>query len=160
LRARYLNEDLPETDQIARRRLNEITMPLYQILMFVAPGREKEFKETVTHIEKKREEEEGFSLEAEIVEEILIHTKQEETNTFLTTDIAERLNQDRPEKGKLSDRLVSIRIARLGFQKARLTNGRRGFLSNPELLKRLALQYSLDTGRFEELPDGYDAYDT
>ena len=143
-RAKHLDQDLEETEQVARRRLNEIMMPLYQILMLVCPKREKEFKETVKQIEKTREEEEGLSLEAEIVEKILEYHRINGDQSFLTTDIAERLNEERNEKERISDRLVSMRLARLGFQKTRLTNGRRGFLMDSGLLKRLALQYGID----------------
>jgi len=148
-RAKYLDQDLEETEQVARRRLNEIMMPLYQILMLVCPKREKEFKETVKQIEKTREEEEGFSLEAEIVEKILECHRINGDKSFLTTDIAGRLNEERNEKERISDRLVSMRLARLGFQKTRLTNGRRGFLMDSGLLKRLALQYGIDMNESE-----------
>jgi len=143
-RATYLDQDLKATDQVARRRLNEIMMPLYQILMLICPGRKGEFKKRVKEIEKARDEEEGLSLESEIVEAIIGHHREQGNGAFLTTEIVERLNEERTDKESLSDRLVSMRLARLGFQKTRLTNGRRGFLMDSGLLKRLALQYGID----------------
>ena len=143
-RARYLDEDLPKSEQVARRRLNEIVMPLYQILMLTAPEREGEFKETVRQMEKAKEEEEGLSLEAEIVEQIANYQKENGDVPFLTNEIVERLNETRHEKERLSSMLVSTRIRRLGFEKTRLANGKRGFRASSELLARLALQFGID----------------
>ncbi len=143
-RANYLDKDLPTTEQVARRRLNEIMMPLYQILMLIAPKRKDEFKAAVGEIKKTKEEEEGLSLEAEIVERILEYKQEIKENVFLTTEIAKRLNTERSEREKLSNKFVSFRIKRLGFQKIRLGSGKRGFRIKPGLLKKLALQFSID----------------
>ena len=143
-RARYLDEDLPKSEQVARRRLNEIVMPLYQILMLIAPEREGEFKKTIRQMEKAKEKEEGLSLEAEIVEQIANYQKENGDAPFLTNEIVERLNETRHEKERLSSMLVSTRIRRLGFEKTRLANGKRGFTASSELLARLALQFGID----------------
>lgn len=143
-RANRLDKDLAETQQIARRRLNEIMMPLYQTLILIDPERKEEFKMIVEEMEKAREEEEGLSLEAEIVEGIINHQKENQEERFLTTEITERLNRDRTDKEKLSNRLVSMRIKRLGFEKTRLENGKRGFKIKPELLERLALHFGIN----------------
>lgn len=150
-RADYFDKTLPQTDQVARRRLNEIMMPLYQVLMVIAPKREGEFKETVKKIEKAKEEEEGMSLEAEIVEAIIKYREKTSENTFLTTELQDRLNKDRNDGEKLSGRLVGMRVKRLGFEKARLTNGKRGFKINTELLKTLALRFEIDFDTMENL---------
>ncbi|GAI58125.1 unnamed protein product, partial [marine sediment metagenome] len=42
-RACYLKPEFEEIKRVARRRLNEILTPLYQVLMLIAPGREDEF---------------------------------------------------------------------------------------------------------------------
>ncbi|GAI52367.1 unnamed protein product, partial [marine sediment metagenome] len=62
-RSIYLQEDLPEIEQIARRRLNEIMSPLYQTLMVIDSERKEAFKMIVEGIETAKEEEEGLSLE-------------------------------------------------------------------------------------------------
>lgn len=142
-RTNYLNQDLLEVEQIARRRLNEIMLPLYQILMLVAPERKEEFKMIVEEMERTKEDEEGLSLEAEIVQEIINYQKETEEKTFLTIEIAERLNKERSDKEKITNMLVSVRIKRLGFEKVRLTNGKRGFKINSELLAKLAFQFGL-----------------
>jgi len=144
-RADYLDKTLRQTDRVARRRLNEIMMPLYQILMLIAPEREGEFKDTVRRIERDKEEEEGMSLEAEIVEAIIEYQKDTKDNAFLTTELVDRLNRERKEREKLSERLIGIRVKRLGFEKARLTNGKRGFKIKAELLEKLSLRFEIDS---------------
>ncbi len=143
-RADYLDKTLAQTGQVARRRLNEIMTPLYQILMLIAPKREGEFKKTVQKIERNKGEEEGMSLEAEIVEAIIKYQQDTNGNAFLTTELVSRLNTDRNDKEKLSERLVGMRVKRLGFEKARFTKGR-GFKIKAELLKMLALRFDTDS---------------
>ena len=113
-RANYLEKNLPETDQIARRRLNEIMTPLYQVLMLVDPERKEAFQMIVQEIQKAKEEDENLSLEAEIVEKIIDYQEETGQEAFLTREISEKLNDGRSDKDKLSDRLVSMRIKRLG----------------------------------------------
>jgi len=143
-RVNYLDKNIATTEQVARRRLNEIMMPLYQILMLIAPKRKDEFKAAIREMEKTKEEEEGLSLEAEIVERILEYKREAKENVFLTTEIVGRLNRERSEREKLSDKFVSFRIKRLGFQKTRLANGKRGFRIKSGLIEKLALQFGID----------------
>ena len=147
-RAKYLNQDLSETDQVSRRRLNEIMMPLYKILMLIAPERKDEFKKIVHEIELSKKEDEGDSLEAEIVQAIILYKNE---GVFGTRDITQELNRNRPEYAKLSDRKVAIRIKRLGFKKFRNAD-MRGFEIESKLLEKLVLQYGLDF----DTNDGYD----
>lgn len=147
-RSNYLEKDLPETDQIARRRLNEIMSPLYQVLMLVDPERKEAFKMIVEGIETAKEEEEGLSLEAEFVKEIIKYKQETGEGVFLTTEITDRMNEERTEKEKISNMLTSSRIKRLGFQKIRLKNSRMGFRINSGLLKKLSLQFGLDITTF------------
>jgi len=147
-RAKYLGRKLKETDQVARRRLNEIMMPLYKTLILIAPERKEEFKKIVNKIELDKKEEEGYSLEAEIVEAIMPHKNE---GILMTRDIAQELNRERSENTKLSDRKIAFSIKRLGFKKSRTAKGR-GFEIEPKLLEKLALQYGLDF----DTNDGYD----
>ena len=147
-RSNYLEKDLPETDQIARRRLNEIMLPLYQVLMLIDSERKEAFKMIVEGIETAKEEEEGLSLEAEFVKEIIKYQEETRESIFLTTEITERMNKERSGREIISNMLTSSRIKRLGFQKTRLKNGRMGFKINSGLLKKLALQFGLDITTF------------
>lgn len=147
-RSIYLEQNLPETDQIARRRLNEIMSPLYQTLMLIDSEKKEAFKMIVEEIETAKEEEEGLSLEAEFVKEIINYKETTGEGAFLTTEITAAMNEERTEKEKISNMLTSSRIKRLGFQKTRLKNSKRGFLINPGLLKKLALQFGLDIPKF------------
>jgi len=150
-RAKYLEQDLKETDQVARRRLNEIMMPLYKILMFIAPEREEAFKKTVQEIEYAKKEDERSSLEAETVQAIILYKNEE---MFMTRSIAQELNKERIEIVRLSYKKVANIIKRLGFKKTR-TAKERGFEIELKLLEKLALQYGLDY----DTNDGCDTYD-
>ena len=97
----------------------------------------------VEEIQTAKEEEEGLDLEAEIVEEIISYQKETGEEVFLTTEIVEKLNRDRSEREKVTNRLISMRIKRLGFEKTRLAN-KRGYKINLELLKKLAFQFGID----------------
>ncbi|MBA7501171.1 DNA primase [subsurface metagenome] len=139
-RANFFEKELPEFEQISRRRLNEIMQPLYQILMILNPERKKEFMVIIEEMQEEKEEEEGMSLEAEIIKQI----KDNMVPEFLTLDLLNKLNEERGDKEKLSSMLVSIRTKRLGFKKIRMKNGKMGFKINPKLLKDLVLRFKIE----------------
>ena len=64
------------------------------------------------------------------------------------------MNEARSEGEKISDRSVSIRIGRLGFEKIRFKNGRMGFRINEEKLEFLKANYQI-TGD----PEGSEGYE-
>ena len=142
-RANYINKDLPEAQHIARGRLNEIMFPLYQSLLLFGPERKDEFLDTVKRIQKNKENEDGMILEAEIVKAIDDEYQENHNKQFLTQAISKRLNEIRSENDKISDRVVSSRIKRLGFDKIRFKNGRMGFRINEERLGCLKNKYRI-----------------
>lgn len=144
-RACYLEPEFDEIKRVARRRLNEILTPLYQVLMLIAPGREDEFKSTVKDIERQRQDEAGMSLEAEIIEKVIEYQKKEGQDFFLTNNITEMMNETRTERSRVSDMLIANRLKKLGFHKEREAGTlRNGFRVNPELLKHLEIQYGIE----------------
>ncbi len=144
-RACYLEPEFEEIKRVARRRLNEILTPLYQVLMLIAPGREDEFKSTVKEIERQRQEEAGMSLEAELIEKVIEYQKKEGQDFFLTNNIVEMMNETRTERSKVSDMLIANRLKKLGFHKERERGSqKKGFRVDPELLKHLEIQYGVE----------------
>jgi len=141
-RANLADKELKELEPVSRRRLNEILYPLYQILTEVAPERKDEFKLIVKEIEQKRESEEGLSLEADIVNEIVKHYNKTGEKSFLTSELVNRLNEGKREKDQFSDRLISLRTNKLGFEKARLEGGRMGFRIDLDLLEGIIPNYN------------------
>lgn len=143
-RADKLDREFAEPERVARRRLNEILMPLYQTLLLTDPEREKKFKTTIKEIEKARAEEEGMSFEAEIVEQITECVTPGMQDFILTQDIRNLLNETRTQKGQVSDKMVANRMKRLGFKKQKDPGtGRMGFTIRPELLKKLQERFGI-----------------
>lgn len=145
-RANYITKELPEAQYIARGRLNEIMFPLYQSLLLVGPERKNEFIDIVKRIQKSKENEDGMSLEAEIVKAIDDEYRETQNKQFLTQVISKRLNEIRSENEEISDRAVSNRIKRLGFDKIRIKNGRMGFRINDERMGSLKTKYKITRG--------------
>lgn len=145
-RANYITKELPEAQYIARGRLNEIMFPLYQSLLLVGPERKNEFIDIVKRIQKNKENEDGMSLDAEIVKAIDDEYRESQNKQFLTQVISKRLNEIRSENEQISDRAVSSRIKRLGFGKIRFKTGRMGFCVNEERLGLLKTKYKITRG--------------
>lgn len=143
LRANYMIRELPEVKPISRRRLNEILNPLYQVLMGVAPDMEDDFKLIVKGIEQDREIEEEFSIEAEIIEAVVEYYNEIGETAFLTAEITERLNRDRSDRDKFHSRFIGRRLVSLGFNKKRLTNGKKGYDFEQSFLEKLITQYKV-----------------
>ncbi|MBA7569217.1 hypothetical protein ES708_10955 [subsurface metagenome] len=136
-RANLADKELKKLEPVSRRRLNEILYPLYQILTEIAPERRDEFKLIIKEIEQRKEGEEGLSFEADIVNEIVKYYNETGEGTFLTSELVNRLNEDKREKEQFSDRLISLRTNRLGFEKIRLEGGKRGFRIDLNLLEKI-----------------------
>ncbi|MBU2440413.1 hypothetical protein KKI11_05695, partial [bacterium] len=102
-----------------------------------------EFIDIVKRIQKNKENEDGMSLDAEIVKAIDDEYRESKNKQFLTQAISKRLNEIRSENEIISDRAVSNRIKRLGFDKTRFKNGRMGFRINDERLWSLKSKYKI-----------------
>lgn len=147
----FFDKELKKVGPISRRRLNEILSPLYQTLMTVAPGRENDFKLIVKDLEESKEIEEEFTLEAEIVECVVAQYNETGETSFLTSEIANRFNEDREDKDKLKISTIGRIITRMGFKKKRLReSGKRGFQFNLDFLGNLILQYRIKKVKFEK----------
>ena len=142
-RANLMERKLQEVNPISRRRLNEILSPLHQVLMEVAPDLANEFKLIVKNLEEVKEIEEEFTVEADIVEAVVEYYNDTRETVFLTSEITERLNRDRSERDKYSSRFIGRRLVSLGFNKKRLTNGKKGFNFELNFLERLIIQYKV-----------------
>jgi len=142
-RANYINKEMPEAQFIARGRLNEIMFPLYQTLLMIESKRKSEFIDIVKQIQKNKDSEEGMSLDAEITKAIDDEFQENQNRKFLTQTISKHINELRSEYENISDRAVSNRIKRLGFNKIRFKNGRMGFYINTERLRCLKSKYQI-----------------
>ncbi len=146
-RAKFIDKDLPPYEQIARGRLNEILLPLYQVLMLIKPDWQKGFKGIVKTLKTKKQTEEALSLEADIVQVIIDELEGRIGDLcILTKKIAELINKDIGEKEKgISDRAIAFRCKRLGFERWQESGTRkRGFKIKRALIKNLADKYEID----------------
>jgi len=148
LRSKYFDLDLPTIKPVARRRLNEIMMPLVQICSIMDSSRMEELLDFIQHQELCRRDEESETIECVIVRAIHDHYALAEDSVFLTHDIRAEINKDRSQKDLCSDRYVASCINRLGFEKARAKSGpakgRRGFHHDEDLLNKLLGNYGIE----------------
>lgn len=144
-RARNLDKDLPNPVKMARRRLQEITKPLQQILVLVDPDREDELKEYVELTREIRETEESLTLQGEIINAI-IETYQADMFTggkFLVADITNFINKDRKEKEQINSRAIGRRIKQLGYRVSRVTGGKTAYFFDEKKTLNLAQRFGL-----------------
>ena len=97
-RAINMDVELSETKPIARRRLKEIISPLHQVLILINPDKEKELIEAVQRIDKAKHEEEGMSLEAEIISAVNNKYSDNGEPNILTRAITALINEGRNDK--------------------------------------------------------------
>ncbi len=145
-RFKYIDKDLPAVEALTRRRLNEITKPLFQICMLVDPDRKDEFTDFIKYEKMKRSEEEGEVVEADIVKSLKESGDLVENRKFSTKAITDELNKNLSEKNQYSSRYISSCIKRLGFEKTRLTGGKMGFRYDESLLSKLIIKYKISEG--------------
>ena len=144
-RARNLHKDLPNPVKMARRRLQEITKPLQQILISIDPDREEDLKEYVKATKEMREIEESLTLQGEIINAI-IETYQADMFTggkFLVSDITDFINKDRKEKEQTNSMIIGRRIKQLGYEVARATGGKAAYQFDEKKTLNLAKRFGL-----------------
>jgi 5S rRNA maturation endonuclease (ribonuclease M5) len=153
-RAKFIDQKMPEVTPIARGRLQEIIGPLHQISKLVCPDKEKDLIEIVKKINKTKAEEEGMSLEAEIVSAVYREYLNTQEANILTRTITAHINNDRGDNDKKSDSLISRSLKRLGFEKIRFKDGKMGFHVKENLLEKLKKQFQI--GEDSEGSEGYE----
>lgn len=141
----YFDKDIPEVDTTARRRLNEITQPLLQICELIDPSRKEELIDFIKLLEKKKTEDEGEGIEAEIIKCVIERDNIVRNRKFSVADIVKFLNENQDEKFNYSPRYVSNCVKRLGFERTRLSDGKRGFIYDKILIKNLIVKYQIDS---------------
>lgn len=147
-RAEFIGKDLPAYEQIARGRLNEILLPLYQVLISVKPAWQPKFKEIIKTLRGQKKVEESLSLEYDILQVIVDELGGQIGDLcILTQDIGKEINKGIGDKAKpVSDKAIGFRCKRLGFEVWRDRNqgGRMGFRIKRELLAPLVERYEIE----------------
>lgn len=143
-RLKWMNEEIPEVENKARRRLREITQPLLRVCEIIDKSRIDEVLDYIDYMSLIKAEEEGESTEAEILRTIYKCRGLLSVDKFRTTDITDSLNRGRSEKEKFSAKFVSACISRMGFEKTRVHGGKMGFRYDGELMHKLLKKYELN----------------
>ncbi len=143
-RAHALMSEFPEVKIKARRRLKEITEPLYQVLSFVDNGRLQDFDDFVSLIELSRETDDRNSFEAELTGKLVESISTNESTWISTDDITRALNVGiLIEKDRYTDRKISMTMKKVGFESRRVRSIR-GWTLKVSLLEKLTKQYGID----------------
>lgn len=143
LRARWMDKRLPDAENVARRRLKEITQPLLRMCTILDPSYLEDFKDFIKYMELEKHENENDTTEAEIVRCIYDRMSNTKDTGFRTKEISNLLNRNRAEYEKYSDKYVAACIERLGFTKTRLHGGYRGFRYDEQLMNKLLEKYQI-----------------
>jgi len=145
-RAEFIGKDLLAWKQIARRRLNEILLPLYKVLMLVKPEWEVDFKGIIKSLKRQKKVEESLTLEADIIRVIVDQLDGRLGDLcILTRRLTDLINKDIGEKEKgRSLTLIGVRCNRLGFEKWRGEAGKKGFRIDRKLLATLVERYEIE----------------
>jgi len=142
-RADIFNEPLPTVDTKARRRLREITEPLYQMLALIDGNRIKEFDDFVNLEELRKQTDDRSSFEAQLVYKIAGWYSLNNTNFLSSEKITNAMNEGKREHDYYSTTKVSMAVRKIGFERAQ-KKSKRGYTIEPKLLRKLAKQYGVE----------------
>jgi DNA primase catalytic core len=142
-RARYLNESLSSIDKPAKDRLGDIMKPLLQIILFVKPNREQNFRDLIKKLETSRKFEKAESLEAEVIKAVNESELWVENGVVSIEKITERVNFGKIDKYKIGNARVGKILSALGFSKGKNSTGNSMLIWNQTLLDQLYTKYGL-----------------
>lgn len=148
-RATNFTKDFISADPPAFGRLGDITLPLYQIVRMFFPQKENVFMRLLKKIEKQKRDEATDTLEAQILEAVINLKEQVQGGKLPVEFITSMFNEGRRENLAVSKQTMGKVLKALGFDKRRMTGGKRGIYYDPALIKKLSLQYGLSDGSDE-----------
>ncbi|MGQ9825552.1 MAG: hypothetical protein ACUVSK_11280, partial [Desulfotomaculales bacterium] len=128
--------------------LGDITRPLLQVVRLVKPEREPILRQLIEELEMEKKKDLAESVEAYIIDAMLAlegENKITSTGCLVLNDIAELVNDGRPEKHQLSNKFISSKLRALGFKYFGQQPGTKRALYryDADLLNRLAIHYGL-----------------
>lgn len=149
-RCRHADTTLPDAPRFVRDgRLDDVLMPLHEIVLLVRPDAEPDFVAFGRDLEKKRSEEDGLSIDAEVVRAIAACADEVLGGKLRVSAVAAVLNQTRSDKEQLRDETVGRLMSRLGFAATRTSTGHAARFWDAARLDRLKRRYGVDTDEAE-----------
>jgi len=143
LRYRFenLGKPLPEIDFSTFKDCR--VAELFVSLLYIAPTEEirERLRDYAYSLVKSRMEEDSVSLEARIFDAILKVEDSVNEGRISTHIITDKFNEDLPEKEQMKSMWIGRRVRALGFEKARMPNGKAGFYWDLARVERLKLRY-------------------
>ena len=140
----HYDDDLPKPVKLARSRLGDIVKPLHQILLKVAPNKEKEFIAMVKRIEKMKLVEKTGTVDSDILQAWVAIAKVKMVNGIVASqDVTDVFNEDKGDKEKLTSRQVGNRLKSFGFQTTKTNTNTLGFFHDEETTIKLKKEYGV-----------------
>lgn len=139
-RADIFNQEMPEVTTTARRRLKEITEPLYQMLIIIDGDKMREFNDFVNLEEVRKQTEDRSSFEAQLVFKVTEWYSTGNRDFMSTEEITISMNVGKREREYYSLTKIGMAMKKIGFEKAQ-KDAKRGYTIEINLLRKLAGQY-------------------
>lgn len=156
-RARHLETELPEAPRFVRDgRLDDVLMPLHQLVLLARPDAESSFLAFGRGLEKQRADEDGLTIDAEVVRAIVSCGGLVAGGKLRVSAVAGVLNQGRSEGEQLREKTVGTIMSRLGFSAARTSSGHAARFWDGARLERLKRRYGVDGPDESEATDESD----
>ncbi len=144
-RAHFLIDKLalPPARQFPMGRLNDIAIPLWQLIKLVSPSHCPHFEELVQEFNEKRRQGKSSTLEGEVIKALLDLRGTVEDGKVEVDRITDKVNEGRRDLHKESPVYIGKVLRRLGFQLSRRHASRRRYHYDVELLSHLTAEYGL-----------------
>ena len=149
-RARVFDKPLPDIEVVPELngRLWDITKPMLQVCKLVCPERVKYLEEVLINISAQKKEEKGTYIEGQIAAVLAELSSINDENisecNIWTSDVLNKLNEDRSEDRKLTSQYVGKKLKAIGINK-RKVNGKSQLLITKTELDMLLEQYGIDS---------------
>jgi hypothetical protein len=154
-RARVIDKPLPEIESIQglNGRLLDISKPLLQICKLVYPDSLEELKDALLEVAGERIEDKKISIEGQIVNILYeLSPRGVPEWTIKTSEVLERLNEDRPDKYKIKSSSLGKKRKAMGLN-ARGVHGKSEIILNISDFNILLTQYGLETISLPPCPE-------
>jgi len=142
-RARFLGKPVPDCRKPAPGRLGDILKPLLQMVLFVAPAYEGEFRALINDIQKSRLTDKATSLEAQIALTVADLEAKMVRGILPVKLITDTFNEGRPDREQITYQRMGRKLRGLGFEPAQTYDSAAAIVWDPEKVGKILSAYGL-----------------
>ena len=143
-RATTYYQRLPQKEAIARGRLGDITLPLYELSLVVSPHKTELFKKLVEDIKNSKRKDRSEGENGEVLKAVIAEREMVKNSLIKNTFILNKFNEDKGDREKWTAKRMANRLKTMGFGAATWEDSSAAILWSLDFINNLCDEYGIN----------------